>query len=335
MATIASCLSRDNDVFVFWKNEGDLSKISQRFSLDLSKIKLTENIFAKDFPFLKKLIKSMEFDVIIFLSDGSIPLLLSKKLILHMQQPISYRLSLKDKLKLKRLDKIICNSIFTKDFIEENYHRKCEILYPPVTIVGKGTKKENIILHIGRFRVTNVKTEDYKKQQTMIDMFKKLMDGGLRGWKFLIAVSLEDTNDEKFVRMRNSAKGYPIEFLINASHDKLWKEGAKAKIYWHATGYGEDLSKNPHLAEHFGISTVEAMGAGVVPVVISAGGQLEIVKDGENGFLWNDLSEFEQKTLRLINDEKLLSKMAESASYRAREFSEENFCKKIQEIVNE
>ena len=335
MMTIASCLSQNNKVDVFWNNAWDLENIKKRFSLDLSKVNLKSNIFAPSYPFLKRIWVSREYDIIIVLSDGSIPTLLSKKLFLHMQQPIYYKLSIKDKLKLKRPSKIICNSVYTKKFIEKNYNVSCGLLYPPVSIFGKKSKKENIILHVGRFRAINVKSEDYKKQQTMIDLFKKMTDKGLSEWKLIMAVSLEDTNDRKFVRMKDSAKGYPIEFLINAPHKTLWKEGAKAKIYWHATGYGENLEKNPQLAEHFGISTVEAMGVGAVPVVISAGGQLEIVKDGENGFLWKDLSEFEQKTLRLINDDKLLRQMSEEAFERAKSFSEESFCKKIHELIND
>ena len=50
-----------------------------------------------------------------------------------------------------------------------------------------------------------------------------------------------------------------------------------AKIYWHASGFGEDLETHPEKAEHFGITTVEAMINGLVPIVIDAGGQKEIV----------------------------------------------------------
>ena len=335
MMTVASCLSKKNSVDIFWNDAKDLENIKKRFSLDLSKVSLKGNIFAQSFPFLKRFWLSWDYDIIIVLSDGSIPVLLSKKLILHIQQPIVHKLTLKDKLKLRRVNKVICNSLYTKKFIEGSFNVSTQLLYPPISIFGKNTKKENIILHVGRFRIINVKSEDYKKQQIMIDLFKKMIDKGLSGWRFIMAVSLDDVNDKKFINMKSSASGYPIEFLINSSNDKLWKEGSKAKIYWHATGFGEDLEKNPQLAEHFGISTVEAMGAGIVPVVISAGGQLEIVKDRENGFLWSDLLEFEQKTMELINDDKLRRQMSEKSFERAKFFSEENFCKKVQEIIND
>lgn len=332
MMTIAKCLSEKHQVEVFWDNKKDLQDIQERFDLDLSNINLGENIFT--LPLREKLVRSKNYDTIIVLSDGSIPIFLSKKLFLHIQQPLSIKISLKDKLKLKKVNGIFCNSEFTRKSIEKAFNAKCDLLYPPVSIVGNQSKKENIIFHVGRFRILNVKTEDYKKQQVMIDTFKRLVDKGLSSWKFVLAVSLPNINDEKFEKMKKSATGYPIEFLVNSNNERLWEKGAKAKIYWHATGFGEDLDKNPHLAEHFGISTVEAMGAGVVPVVINAGGQKEIVENEKSGYLWNTLDELEEKTLRLINDQELLSKMSKEAYERAKRFDEENFCKNIFEIIN-
>jgi glycosyltransferase involved in cell wall biosynthesis len=331
MMTVAQSLAEKHNVDVFWDNKEDLENVAKRFALDLSKVNLVPNLF--EYSFINKQKVSSKYDAIIVLSDGSIPVLSSKKLYLHMQQPMFHKLSVKDKLKAKRLTGIFCNSIFTKEFIERNYKIKCDLLYPPVSIIGNKNKKENIILHVGRFRILNVKSEDYKKQQVMIDVFKELVDGGLKNWRFLLAVSLNNQNDPKFVAMKKSAEGYPIDFLINSSKDELWDKGGKAKIYWHATGFGEDLKKNPHLAEHFGISTVEAMGVGAVPVVINAGGQREIVKDGVNGFLWDNLDEFKIKTLELVNDPKLLERMSEEAYSRAKDFDEQSFSKRVFEII--
>jgi len=331
MMTIAKCLSEKYEVDIFWNNEVDLLNIEKRFSLDLSKVKLTENIFR--YPFVKKQIASMKYDAIVILSDGSIPILSSRKIYLHMQQPMLHSVSGKDKLKLRKITNIFVNSKFTQNFIEDNYKVQCNLLYPPVSIFGNYAKKENIIFHVGRFRILNVKSEDYKKQQVMIDTFKNLVNGGLKSWRFLLAVSLPNLDDPAFVKMKNSAKNYPIEFLINSSKDELWEKGSKAKIYWHATGFGEDLQKNPQLAEHFGISTVEAMGAGAVPVVIDAGGQREIVSDGVNGFLWKNLDELGEKTLKLINNPDLLKSLSRKAFERSKDFDEESFSKKVFEII--
>lgn len=334
MMTMASCFSKDNSVDIFWNDSADLKKIEERFSLDLSRINLVQNIFDPSFSFQQKLIKSKKYDAIIFLSDGSIPFLLSKKLFVHIQRPITQvNISSKDKLKLRRVSKIFVNSQFTKNYVDKIFGVNSHLLYPPVSINGAESKKENIILHVGRFRVLNVKAQDYKKQQVMIDAFKDLVDHGLKSWGFVLAVSLTDLKDPEFVKMQNSIKGYPIEFLINSNNKDLWRIGSKAKIYWHASGFGEDLKTYPELAEHFGISTVEAMGVGAVPVVINAGGQMEIVKDGVNGFLWDNLEEFKKKTLRLIDDEELWEKLSKKAFEDSKFFGEENFCKRVHELI--
>ena len=43
-------------------------------------------------------------------------------------------------------------------------------------------------------------------------------------------------------------------------------------LFWHAAGLGEDPTTNPDRFEHFGISVVEAMSAGAVPMVYEHGG---------------------------------------------------------------
>lgn len=335
MMSIASNLSKIHDVKVFWNNKKDLENIRDRFQIDLSKVNLVNNIFSKDFSFLGKLRESRKYDAIIFLSDGSIPILFSKKLFIHIQQPITNKhINHIDKIKLKRITKIFCNSQFTKKYIDKVYKINCEVLYPPVTINGAREVKQNIILHVGRFRILNVRNEDYKKQHFMINAFKEMVDEGFKGWEFLLAVSLPDVNDPTFLEMKKSAEGYPIKFLINSTNDQLWKEGGRAKIYWHASGFGEDLDKNPHFAEHFGISTVEAMGSGVVPVVINAGGQKEIVENEGNGFLWNTKDELKEITLKLSNNSSLLNKLSNKAFEDSKRYDEKNFNDNVFKIIN-
>ncbi len=40
MMTIASCLSKDHDVSIFWDSKKDLEELVERFSLDISNLKL-------------------------------------------------------------------------------------------------------------------------------------------------------------------------------------------------------------------------------------------------------------------------------------------------------
>ncbi|OGH33044.1 MAG: hypothetical protein A2953_00025 [Candidatus Levybacteria bacterium RIFCSPLOWO2_01_FULL_36_54] len=344
MMKIAQCLAKNHNISIFWDRKKDLEELKERFQLNLSNIALTPNIFTKSTGLLKRLWESKKFDAIILLSDGSIPFLLSKKTFIHIQQPLPNKnINIKTKIKIFRINRFFCNSYYTKSYVDKSLGVNSVVLYPPVELKPKKVKKENIILHVGRLRVRDVATRengdiegigDYKKQDFMVDAFIKMIKEGLKGWKFVLAVSVKKEDQKIFETFKKRTKGYPIEFIINKNNNDLWDIYSKSKIYWHASGFGENLKEHPEFAEHFGISTVEAMGAGAVPVVINAGGQKEIVTDDENGFLWNSLDDLIEKTQLLINDEKLWLQMSQQAVKRARDFTGDRFCEELYKILD-
>lgn len=114
--------------------------------------------------------------------------------------------------------------------------------------------------------------------------------------------------------------GLPIDVHVNAPRHLVEQTLAQASIYWHASGYGEDEQHHPERFEHFGISIVEAMAAGAVPLVFAAAGPVEIVRDGVDGFHWHTLEQLARQTRRLMSDAKLLKSMSDSAKVRARDF---------------
>lgn len=344
MLTIAECLSKDHEVNIFWDKKNDLTTVLQRFSIDLSRVEIVPNIFDSKFGFLRRLNESKKFDAIIVLSDGSIPFVFSRKLFMHVQQPIATaeRSGLKSLFKKRRISKVFCNSYFSKSFVDKQLGLESIVIYPPVSLKPKKIKKENIILHVGRFRARDVRTVangvsmpvgDYKKQSVMIEEFKKIAKKIPR-WKFILATGVKSEDEKDFDEMVRQSKNYPIELHVNKSNDELWDIYSRAKIYWHASGFGEDLEKHPEFAEHFGISTVEAMGGGAVPVVFNAGGQKEIVEDNISGFLWNSLDELEEKTLLLTQEDKILDTMSKEARARARNFEGERFCEEIRRLID-
>ncbi len=343
MMTIAETLSKKHKVNVFWDNHEDLTKLAHRFLLDFSSINIVKNIFTTDTSIIKRLRESFKYDVIITLSDGSLPFLLSKKTFIHFQQPFpNIKPKLSNILKINKIDNFLVNSKFTKSFIDKEFDINSKVLYPPVDFYPKDVKRQNIILNVGRFRVKDVTTSkggqtkgigDFKKQSVMVDVFKKMVDEGLKDWKFVLAVSVNEHEKEIFKDFKKSAINYPVEFLVNKTNKELWETYSKAKIYWHASGFGEDLKRHPEFAEHFGISTVESMGAGCVPVVINAGGQKEIIENRVNGFLWDTLDQLMSITLSLINDNSKLDEVSKRASASVKKFTKENFEKQINDLV--
>lgn len=336
MLSAASCLAQKHEVFIFWdKNkENEIKKVAlNKLGIDLSSVKFYRNIFDKDVSFISRFLESGKFDAIIFLSDGSIPFLRTK-LFIHFQFPIEWvnGISLKTKIKLFFSKDIFCNSYFTKHFIDRKLNISSKVLYPSVVInKNHRIKKQNVILHVGRYYIDE-NGSNYKKQDVMIKVFKKMIDEGLKDWEFVIILG---TKSEDKVDFNKDIRGYPIRIIENPSNEKLWENYSRAKIYWHATGFALDLEKYPERAEHFGISTVEAMGAGAIPVVINAGGQGEIVEDGVSGYLWSTLEDFIKKTNNLIRDEKLLKEMSINAIKRSNTFSENRFRKDLQNIIGQ
>lgn len=334
MLTAASCLAKDHQVFVLWdKDKNILDKAEKRFSIDLKKVNLFDNFFTYK-SFLRRYLLSRKFDSVLFLSDGSIPFVASK-LFVHLQFPIEW-VSTKgfwQSFKLSKINKIICNSNFTKDFIDKKLGTKSIVLYPPSSIFfeKKELKKENIILTVGRFGILP-DGGYFKKQDFIIKVFKKMIDQGLRNWRLIMVVSYIEKYKNELKKLKDMGNKYPIEFVENVNFKDLQNIYLKSKIYWHASGFGEDLIKNPERAEHFGISTVEAMSAKSVPVVINAGGQREIVDDGKNGFLWKTEKDLIDKTLIIIKDDSLRKRFSQDASKKAVNFSNEMFCTKIREI---
>lgn len=337
MLTAASCLAKDHEVFVLWDKDLDiLKKAEKRFSINLENVELSENIF-KHKKFLKRFNLSKKYDAILFLSDGSIPFI-SSKLFIHLQFPIEWvnHNGLWQSLKLKRIHRVICNSNFTKDFVDKKLGTKSIVIYPPSSALINGLKqeKENIILTVGRFGLLPGGGY-FKKQDFLIDSFKEMVDKGLKNWRLIIVVSYIEKYKEKLEELKKLAKNYPIDFIENSSFTNLSKIYQKAKIYWHASGFNEDLKKNPERAEHFGISTVEAMSYKAVPIVINAGGQKEIVDNEKNGFLWSTRKDLIEKTLKIIKNDELRKKMSESANKKSKQFSNEIFCENIRKIFKQ
>ncbi|MBU2632435.1 glycosyltransferase family 4 protein [Patescibacteria group bacterium] len=333
MLTIASCLSKNNDVSILWNSSDVLEKAISRFNLDLKNVRLSENIFSSKISLPQRLLKSREYDLIIFLSDGSIPIVLSS-LIIHFQFPAEWiKLNVLTKFKLLRVGKIICNSKFTKSYIDKKLRVDSRVLYPPIGEIETSlVKKENLILTVGRLGLLETGAT-FKKQELLIEAFKKMCDLGLKDTRFVVAVSYKEKDQKALEKIKNLTEDYPIEIVENISFAAIKGLYEKAKIYWHAAGFGEDLNTSPERAEHFGISTVEAMLAGAVPIVFGGGGQLEIVQSGQNGFIWHNQEDLIAQTNKMLLEQEEWEKISKEAKERSKDFTGDRFCKEINEII--
>jgi glycosyltransferase involved in cell wall biosynthesis len=191
--------------------------------------------------------------------------------------------------------------------------------------------KETRILSVGRFAVGG----HSKKQIEMLNAFGELRKAGAGNWTYDCVGALGASESEAafFEEARALAAIHHAHVSANLDRAQLRELYQRASIFWHATGMGVNEQLYPEQAEHFGITTVEAMAAGCVPVVINKGAQPEIVEHGISGFLWNTLEELQDYTSRLQEDGTLLRKMSSAAQARAQKFSREEFINQFKVIL--
>jgi glycosyltransferase involved in cell wall biosynthesis len=354
ISKIAEILSEENSVDFIVTKEPNMKELENRLNVNLSRVAIKHikipNLLSK-VRYLKSLsIKyaisrvTRKYDLFINQDRfSSIPSLARRGILLCEIPPTELNQScsqFKSRFKNLFLDprsktynKVIANSLYTKKWAEKYYSTKIEVLYPPVdTEEFLPSSKQNIILSIGRFFVGG----HCKKQLEMIRVFKDLYMNGesLKSWAYhLVGGINNDVNNQNYLRRcKDEAQGYPIYFHINAPFQILQELCGKAKIYWHATGLYENEDMYPERMEHFGISTVEAMSAGCVPVVINRGGQPEIVRHNTDGFLWDTLEELKKYTLELVNNRIMWKQMSESSIKRSQEFNIKRFREAVKRI---
>lgn len=350
-----------NEVDIYKENYITIDNVNKQFGLDLTRTKIKKidiekpiniKMFLKNKRFIEAI--SKEYDIFInfmFLSKhiGKAKVNIyscmfpPKPFIKEVEGGIIQKLGAKyfDWRFRRSYDCFISNSSFTNHWLAEYWgsNMRREIVYPPVfsekEIEGryKENHKKNIIVSVGRFFVG----AHSKKQLDLVKFFveneEKFID---YEYHLVGAVSNKKEDLEYVEEIKKVASTSSKVFLhLNCPFDKLIELYTQAKVFWHGTGYGEDENINPDKMEHFGITTVEAMSFGAIPIVINKGGQKETVKEKYNGFLWNTEDECIEKTLFVIENEELRKKLAENCLVEAKKYSIETFYKNNRRIFDE
>ena len=231
-------------------------------------------------------------------------------------------------------DALWANSEYTRRWIRNYWNRESRVLYPPVDIEAiKPAPKKNQILNVGRFFAG----DHNKKHKVMVRAFKEIVDEGLKDWELHLVGGTDprEINQKYLAEVIAETQGYPIYVHPDLPYPDLLKLYSESAIYWHASGYGEDENREPVKFEHFGITTVEGMAAGCVPVVIGKGGQTEIVRHGQNGYLWYSLDELKQYTRNLIAKPELRKSLSTAAIVDSQRYSTQNFQNILRERLKE
>lgn len=231
--------------------------------------------------------------------------------------------------------RVVANSAFTARWIERLWGIDAEVLYPPfMTRDGAPSHelRKPIVLSVGRF--IDRRIGHCKKQLELVHAFRALHDSGRApGWELHLVGGCEPANRDYAMQVKAAAAGYPIHVLLNAPGSVLRDLFHTASIFWHGAGLGEDEEKNPDLFEHFGISVVEAMAAGIAPVVFGAAGPAELVRDGVDGLQFRSVSELVDRTAGLVADPVRRSRLGAAAAERAEDFGFDSFRLRLGALV--
>lgn len=320
-----SIISREND------KKAIIEKYEKFLNYSLDTVQFVSSIL-NDGSIYEKLKETKKYDYVYYATDGSFFLSMAKKNNLHIQIPLTNKLNLWQKIKLASWQIKNTNSEFTKNVIEKSWNTTVNFVHHPMVSLEEiqlGKNKEKIILHVGRF----FKQLHSKRQDILVSFFKKLIDQNsaeLSDWRLVLVGSVED--EQYLQEVIDLSKSYPIEIKTNVTRDELINLYKKAKIYWHATGFGIDEMVEPEKVEHFGISTIEAMAAGCVPVVINKGGQKEIIGTKLSNLLWNSQEDCLTETIRLIINQEHYVQMQQEVLERVKLFSRQEFEKVLWEM---
>lgn len=173
---------------------------------------------------------------------------------------------------------LISNSKYVCDSIKKIFDKDSEIIYPPVDLgeFSKKVAKEKKVITIGRY-----------SQEKNFEFILDVMDG-IEVPFVMIGNTKTKTNDTYYNNLiiKAEQKRKNMMLLKNIERSEVIKYLLEAKLYFHAA------------VETFGISVVESIAAGCIPIVPDNSAHVETVPFEELRYPANDLDAARKK----IND---------------------------------
>jgi glycosyltransferase involved in cell wall biosynthesis len=209
-----------------------------------------------------------------------------------------------------RSNLILTNSKFSREAIREAFADVHPyVLYPPVDTERFSpayrqpiNAREAKVLVVSRFSPEKLIENAIK--------IAHILGGKI---KFQIIGSLAPANRPYFKRLQQMIETYGLSQTVtltpNASNEELIDSMSKSMIYLHTM-----------IGEHFGVSIVEAMAAGLLPIVPAYGGCSEIVPTDHQYHTLEEAADYIAKNAKYAGEEKRLQ-MHEIS----RQFSPNNF----------
>jgi glycosyltransferase involved in cell wall biosynthesis len=319
---------------IFWNKDLN-TEMSSKLHLEFKdKVRFEKNIFTdRSYSQLKKMQFLSQYDIFIYVTDGSYFFSPAKKNIIFALVPEKKLFNMSVINKVKTLNsRFITNSRFTQTNLQK-WGVPSAVLYPyldteQLEFDPLSAKKEKIILSVGRF----FKHLHAKRQDVAIEFFRKMKNEiqGLKDYTLVLAGGLKDEDKEYFDELQKMVTGDPsIHLKSNISYQELTDLYKRSEIYWHLAGYGVDENLNPQLTEHLGISPLEAMSYGCIDFCFNAGGLKETIEDGKTGYLFSSYEELSQKLKNFFSEKDHSSMQLEAKKYISQTFNYDSFKEKV------
>ena len=169
---------------------------------------------------------------------------------------------------------LVTNSEFTKKEIEKNLGKKSRIIYPPVDVnkflKSQDIKKEQKVVTVSRFSIE-------KNLDDVIEIFNKT------GFPCELVGNSKHKNQFRVLEQLQAKKRKNVEIYNNISKIKISQLLSHAKVYLHTS------------QETFGISVVESIAAGCIPIVPDNSAHKETVPFEELRYKENEIEDAVKK----------------------------------------
>lgn len=313
-----------------------LRTMSRELSLDLDAIRITTLDQATD---------SLPYDTMIVMGNEALPGIpgAGKRNIYLCQFPFPAPQQVLDDRRKYTAD--YGQTLVYSPFVRRHYTRalqalgipvpKIAVISPPAVLAPAAPHhtKKAMILGVGRF----INTGHAKRHDLMIEAFRTLAER-LPEAELHLAGSLPAEVEFRayFSGLQCQAEGLHVYFHPNASPQRLAQLYAGASLYWHLAGYGVDETSEPHCCEHFGITVVEAMSAGCIPLVVNRGGPPEIVQNSDTGYIFETLDELVEISARILSlppGDTGIAAMRAAAIEASSRYSPEHFINEIRDLM--
>ena len=228
-----------------------------------------------------------------------------------------------------------------------NYFPALTILHPPVDPFRPPRSFERLPALPDRKKITNIavvgrffKGRQSKGHGTALSIIQDIVRQSQRPIHLYLCgyVHPDKASHQYIDELKNqiTTNNLPATIVANADGADIAKILEKATIFWHLTGvnYLAHPKDDPASFEHFGIAIIEAMFMGLVPMVTSVGGPLDIVKDGSNGFLCSKIGDYVTNTIKVLEMSDVeVNKIRKMAFTTALKFNINHFKDKLQTII--